>query len=311
MIVVKGNVEYIGADDVKLGVITFPEWAEYIRDGCTFALTPAEMHEVKLIDFGSVKYIGSRFYNKNHLMIGGMDALERISFCEIFDNLERVNAPELVEINENQFKACKMLESVSIPKAQVIGPCAFALCPKLKNVTFGNIQRIMSSAFDSCRSLKTIELPEDSEVFIQTQAFARTGLEKVDLHSCSLTSSAFFACSDLKEVKIDDLSRVPGNSFSYCNNLSSITLLTAPREYNLPYTGECCEYELRISEDAYILPSEPMKMVCYNGTTGEYVQTIQLYNKKVYVMKDGRYVMSELGEAFELSFEQLKVELGE
>jgi len=121
--------------------------------------------------------------------------------------LTSINLPNnIVRIEDNAFRNCESLTSIVIPYGVTyIGQYAFGSCTNLSYVGLpSTLTTLESFAFDSCSSLEYIVLPEGLRT-IGWYAFTHSGLKNIVIPS--------------------SVTRIGADSFSYCNNLTSVLVL--------------------------------------------------------------------------------------
>lgn len=133
----------------------------------------------------------------------------------------------ILSINEYAFSGCAGLTSASIPEGITeLRPYTFNECTSLVGVSLpSTLETIGSLAFYNC-PLAALEIP-DSVQTIQTYAFANAKFSTLKLPAelTSLGTAAFFANSDLTEVKMGDKVRtISPQAFQNCSKLKTITL---------------------------------------------------------------------------------------
>lgn len=193
--------------------------------GCKNSIIPAD---------GSVTVIGKK-------------AFETARFTEI-------TIPKgIIEIGEEAFAWCMMLESIVIPDSvKIIGDSAFMDCERAKTLKLGKgvesiadgafyycimisevelpvgLKTLGSNVFGNCRSLKNIVIPEGVK-FDKPDGGV---LSSMDMESVTLPSTMerigngfFFGCGYLKSVDIPgDVKSIGGEAFQLCKSLSAISI---------------------------------------------------------------------------------------
>ena len=117
------------------------------------------------------------------------------------------------------FNGCTGLTSVTIPNSvKSIGMNAFAGCVSVKSLTIGNnVASIESGAFTSCKSLTNITVGSKNKNYSSENGIL-FNKDKTEL-------CVYPAGNSRKEYKIpDSVTSIGENAFSYCTNLTNITI---------------------------------------------------------------------------------------
>lgn len=160
--------------------------------------------------------------------------------------LPEVDGIPVVDIAENAFYLCEMLEAITIPDSiRVIGKNAFygsaikqitfpelvdeveestfENCDALEKVTLCGVKQIKKNAFKGCTNLKTITFPVLEDVF--PDAFSDCyNLESVVFPDSFITvwENAFESCYSLKEVIFKGCRNIQAKAFSNCLSLEKV-----------------------------------------------------------------------------------------
>lgn len=135
---------------------------------------------------------------------------------------------KFTKIRSGCFQGNTKLESIVIPEGVTeIGAFAFEDCFHLKSVQLPkSLQKIEMSAFLGCKALKKIDFPENSRLELHHSAFAKTGLNKLELPAnIFLIKGGIFAdCDNLEQVRIDLPGSILQETFSGCTALKRVSL---------------------------------------------------------------------------------------
>ena len=115
--------------------------------------------------------------------------------------LQTVNLPNCVTVNNWAFTFCTNITSVNLPICTTFsGNNQFGYNESLSQIYVPLLKNVPSNAFGNCYNLKSIDLPEATYI----------------------GSSAFFKCSSLSQINIPKVSVISKYAFSGCNSLKSI-----------------------------------------------------------------------------------------
>ncbi len=133
----------------------------------------------------------------------------------------------VLSISEYAFSGCIGLTSVSVPEGiRDLRAYTFNECTSLIDISLPNtLESIGSLAFYNC-PIANLKIP-DAVQYIQTYAFANAKFTTLNLPAelTTLGTAAFFANSDLTEVKMGDKVRtIAPQAFQNCSKLKTITL---------------------------------------------------------------------------------------
>ncbi len=159
------------------------------------------------------------------------------SFYEELESL--INPKGEITIGEEKIPDRKKLISVTIPDVvNKIAPFAFANCDNLIGITIPNsVTEIGMFAFSNCKKLNSIIIPKSVKRIDNSIFFGCTSLNKIEVekgnkvyHSegnCIIetkTKKLIVGCSS--SIIPDDgrITEIEHGAFSYCDNLSSITI---------------------------------------------------------------------------------------
>ena len=156
----------------------------------------------------SVRVINSSAFRGNASLVSvtlgsGLTSISSLCFYEC-SNLAIVKGGENIKtIGSNAFKNCKLLTSAADLAPISVGDYAFQSCEKLESFNFSNIKTYGREAFEYCYALKEADLST----------------------ATSLGTECFYNCYNLKKVKLgDNITTIPGGSFSQCHALEEVIL---------------------------------------------------------------------------------------
>ena len=151
---------------------------------------------------------------KKIVIYEGITYIEKYTF-QGFDSLEEVYiGPSIKVIPPECFKDCIKLKHVFLPyDLEEIGWGAFKNCTSLLSVSFPTKLKIIGKeAFYGCSSFRRLLLITIKEV--GTEAFSRSGLEKIEIHKARyIGREAFSETAALKTVAINDFKGIYGEAF--------------------------------------------------------------------------------------------------
>lgn len=117
------------------------------------------------------------------------------------NQLQTVNLPNCITVNNWAFAYCRNLTSVNLPICTTFsGRNQFYGNESLSQIYVPLLKNVPNNAFGECHNLKSIDLPEATYI----------------------GSSAFYKCSSLSQINIPKVSVISECAFSGCNSLKSI-----------------------------------------------------------------------------------------
>lgn len=146
--------------------------------------------------------------------------------------LQKINAPQLTSIPALFASHAQGLATIFAPKCSIINESAFINCYNLQSIDFTECLEIKSSAFTNCRMLSSVKI--DSCNTIQEAAFqgcsSNLGMMIINVSNCKYVgSSAFYQCSNLKEIKLysnlednTNLVNLNDQAFAACQELIDV-----------------------------------------------------------------------------------------
>ena len=81
-------------------------------------------------------------------------------------NLQSIDLPNCLEINNNAFAMNMQLSSINLPKCEIIGQGIFLSCVSLTSIDLPNIKNIGGGAFMGCENLRTITIGNTDSVCV-------------------------------------------------------------------------------------------------------------------------------------------------
>ena len=169
--------------------------------------------------------------------------MEAFEFCHSLREITLTD--NVTAIGKNAFRNCDSLTEVVIPET-VTWLSGFAECDNLVSINLPkNLTTLGEYCFSECKKLEKITLPEGLQT-IDIYAFQKSGLTQIDIPaSVTVKGNAFYQCEALSEMWIHegvnlerrcftdctglesvwiDCAFIPREAFSYCNNLTDLTL---------------------------------------------------------------------------------------
>ncbi len=161
---------------------------------------------------------------------------------------DNINGVVVTEIDRQAFKDAKFIRKIYFPKT-ITDLTVYFIGSKLEEVTLPDINRIPDYMFMGCTNLKTINFQSNPESFIigdyafmdcninfvpypescnniiiGKYAFENTLIKElvIDFNS-SISTNAFFSCSDLSYVKLKN-THIGTDTFKNCSKLSYVEL---------------------------------------------------------------------------------------
>lgn len=186
--------------------------------------------------------------------------------------LETVEIPETLYLEDGMFAGCHNLKSVKFNKTGIDVPNqCFVDCLKLKDVDLNAISSFGEGAFQGCSLLKTKEITLDFNQTVYDGAFVGCPFEKVVINDVSKVHRlAFSSCVDLQEVVIDVVAglqnvEVADGLFSGCTNLETVTF-TDNADKSITHIGECAFRCCKLTEIKLPETLVQIKAEAFEGT---------------------------------------------
>lgn len=182
MVITRGVLELITANDIKDGVLTVPDKVKIIGKDAGSSLK--ELKKIVLSN-STTKIDDYAFYDCTNL--------EEIQF-----------ANNLQSIGESCFECCSSIKTLNLPSSlKVIGKSAFYDCKNLEKINFEEgLERIQGNAFERCRKITSLELPESLKV-VEENAFKNcSGIVSVCANIKTKFDKDEFKCCRLKKYNL-------------------------------------------------------------------------------------------------------------
>ena len=158
---------------------------------------------------------------KNLKTINDDNVITSIGECAFAGtNLHVVNFKKATEIGISAFEGCKSLSSVNIPIVESIGEKAFQNCTELKTAIIDNTELNTPTPFEIGDSDST----NPKTKTIGANAFAGCkNLKNINLDNCSkIGMGAFSGCESLNDIYLN--CSIPTSAFENCTNITQVTL---------------------------------------------------------------------------------------
>lgn len=140
--------------------------------------------------------------------------------------LTRVNAENVVTINENAFAGCSLLEEINIPNCENVYGSAFGSCTVLRKLNLPKMTNYYSGSIaNGCTALEEVDLPVYAGA-LQTQSF-KTCRSLVDVNIPKVTgisTYAFQSCTSLMLLDLPAVTKIDANAFYGASKLNTIVL---------------------------------------------------------------------------------------
>lgn len=199
---------------VYIHSIEFANGISHIGDYAFYNPTGGYKYQnLSSVDLGTVSTIGDYAFKgcSGITQVSGTNSLTDIGLHSFrsCSSLTQISLPAIVYIDAGAFSFCTSLEDITFPSTLTnIGASAFSYCEAMETVTIPNgITSIGSRAFSDCINLRTINYNPIAVPTIGDGVFNNSGIENV----LSATIGA-------------GVTTIPEGLFSYCQNLSSVTL---------------------------------------------------------------------------------------
>lgn len=141
-------------------------------------------------------------------------------------SLTAVSLPStLTHLGSYAFANCTALESISLPEALNIGEGCFINCYSLKTLPIIHMSSWPDKLFRNCTGLEYIEIPEGVSELGSMCFEGCVNLSDITVPS-SLTCIGQYCFSEtaIKDIKLPNITSIPGGLFSNCMNLQSFEI---------------------------------------------------------------------------------------
>lgn len=139
--------------------------------------------------------------------------------------LQSINLDAVVFADKYAFASTGLTEA-TVKAGAFYGEGAF-INAKLTTVTIGANASFDFGAFQGCRQLTTVVMPSEGGVHFGRSCFSGdTALSSIDLskHDAVIEDEAFYYCTALKTVNLENVTTVGNYAFADSNSITSITL---------------------------------------------------------------------------------------
>ena len=189
------------------------------------------------------------------------------------------------------FESCDELKKATV--CEGVKKMSFDYCKNLSEVVLPKSIRDIS--FKGCSSLKMIDLPLGLKKISQS-CFEESGIESIEIPDSvkQIDDSAFYGCTNLREVKINKPVELGNSVFKFCKKLTKITL---PKNWYIKganvYDGKklirkgVFDFKTDVKINGYVLNKKMTKVLSAPfGFSAELPQTV--YKIGSYALKDCR-----------------------
>lgn len=200
----------------------------YVKPQGTLVINQSGIHDVRYYEKVEVKDIVAdvdnssldAFIEGNLTVLNSNASIVRApynynampTYAAVFQNnstLTSVNLPKATVIEgEGTFSGCDKLTNVSMPMVETIGPSTFEDCIALQEIEMLAIKRIGTAAFRNCAELNSVDITNVS-----------FGIVDDENNVIDEGTDVFSGCSDLIEVKMDNVTAIPADTFYGCEKL--------------------------------------------------------------------------------------------
>ncbi len=159
--------------------------------------------------------------------------------CSSLENL--VLSENLTTIQAYAFKDCYSLSSIDLPSSVTsLGDYAFSGCQQLKKIELpSSVETVGQSAFDGCSNIEEMTLPKIynnnaygnnhfSSLFggydYWNADYVPSALKKVTVSASEIPTYAFYGCSYIEEINIENATSIGRYAFTYCESLQKLRL---------------------------------------------------------------------------------------
>ena len=163
------------------------------------------------------------------------------SGCTALQSVEIDTDANISVIQQNAFSGCTSLSSVSLPSTlAAVYEYAFNGCTSLTSVSIpASVVSIHKTAFRNCTSLTAFEVDPNNTAYSSADGkllskdgtslilypAGRTGADDVlPATVTSIESGAFYGCTRLTEIDLNNVSRISDEAFRGCTGLNHLTI---------------------------------------------------------------------------------------
>ncbi len=191
-----------------------------------------------------VEYLDGVFHMEGYVMIDNVTPVTHMKLRKGFESPAKVTVPALVTdvsipgsttltevilpegVNSVYFQGCTNLTKVNIPNSlTVIGDGAFSATGLTSIEIPRGTTEIGHSAFSNCTKLTSVTIPANVTTLREQCFRGCTGLETVTIANASLGTSAFYECTNLKNVNLGNgVPEIGQLAFMWCHNLKEINI---------------------------------------------------------------------------------------
>lgn len=219
----------------KLGLV----FAVTIITMLFFALSTSASWE-KITPSSDIEYYFDEITGTLHIRGEGKIPNDLTGNCRYDDDFDDDEFDDYYEDNESseEEKKKELTDIMADVKTVIIGEgiteighCAFKGYEGFKNLEAAvlpqSLEKIGEYAFGSCQKLTTVNLPSNLKE-IESEAFQNTGIKNIVFPESLIYLGAAFNSSALESVYIpENVEKIEGSAFNWCNNLKKITFTKA------------------------------------------------------------------------------------
>lgn len=137
--------------------------------------------------------------------------------------LEKINLPNVTNLDNDAFRSCSNLEEVILPEAQTIGDYAFCENTKLNAITAPKLKSGGYASLFKCNSLASVNFPELEHV---GSGMFYENLNLITVVAPKITQIDDFAFngSGITSMNLPLVKKLPKQAFYNCQSLTSMNL---------------------------------------------------------------------------------------
>lgn len=219
------------ADCFNLKKINFPEGLETVEDrafmncgSLTEVMLPTTLTKIGDYAFHNAGIEQLTLSDSKNVLSTGINVFGAIK-------VKSINIPKNFRLSEAMFSNCQQLRSVNFEADWVTIPeRCFYYCTNLEEIDISKALFIKDSAFLECHNLSVNVIP--AHTYVSACAFMKTGVKDVTIEDISkVGEKAFSDCKSLKKLTInvpdgpaiaDDLC-IPEELAAHCTSLQTVT----------------------------------------------------------------------------------------